>query len=74
MSGTRLTILFLIIAIGVIVAALFVESSSNPTFRPGDYDSYQECVAAIPRAWSEGSIDWVQAEASCRFTHTAPDR
>lgn len=70
----RLTLVVLVVAIGAIVAALFLESSRNPTFRAADHGSYEACVAAIPAAWPQGSIDWVQAEAACRYEHAAPNR
>jgi hypothetical protein len=67
--GRFWTLLFLALVAGAIVAALVVEAESNPSFRPGDYDSFEECVDNIPAEWRPGSLEHMGAQESCGWLH-----
>jgi hypothetical protein len=52
-----------------LVAALFHEAASGPTFRAEDHDSYGECIRNIPREWLPNSLERQSAETACMFVH-----
>lgn len=64
---TLITMLVLGGVIVVLTMALLREAASGPTFRAADYDSYGECVAAIP--FAPGSLEQSGSEAACRYEH-----
>lgn len=70
---TTFTIVFLLLMIGGIVAALVVEASRNPSFRAADYEGFADCMANIPREWLPGSLEHTSAETACAYVH-APAR
>lgn len=73
MSRGRLWTLMVLALVAVaIVAALVMEAGSNPSFRPGDYDSFEECVENIPSAWPPGSLEHTGATESCGWLHMGP--
>ena len=53
----------------LVVIALFREAASGPTFRAGDYGSYQECIRNIPAEWGPGSLQRSGAEDACLYVH-----
>lgn len=53
----------------LIVAALFAEAASEPTFRAGDHASYQECMQNIPAEWQPGSMERSGSEDACYYVH-----
>lgn len=53
----------------VILAALFSEIASGPTFRAEDYASYDECVRSIPTEWAPGSLQRTGSEDACHYVH-----
>lgn len=68
----RITLVSLIVlgaAIVLVLAALMMEASSGPSFRPADYDSYQECVRNIPAEWGPGSFQHDGATDACMYVH-----
>ena len=68
----RLTLITGIVLAAVavfLVAALFHEAASGPTFRAEDYDSFEECMRNIPREWLPNSLERQGAETSCMFVH-----
>lgn len=67
--STWITAAVLGIIVLVIMAALFMEASSGPTFRPEDYASYAECMRNIPSEWSPGSLQRSGAEDACMYVH-----
>jgi hypothetical protein len=76
--STWITAAVLLVIVGVIVAALFRQAASGPTFRAEDHATYDACIAAIPAAWGTGSMERSGAEDACRYVHRpsprAPDR
>jgi hypothetical protein len=64
-----ITTAVLVAVVIVIVAALFMEAASGPTFRAEDYDSYEECIRNIPAEWGPGSIQRSGAEDACHYVH-----
>jgi hypothetical protein len=66
---TWVTLGFMLVVVSGLIAALLFEATSNPTFRPEDYASFQECIDNIPREWAPGSLDQSGAEASCYYVH-----
>jgi hypothetical protein len=67
--GNRLTFAFLALVVLVIVGALIVETSSQPTFRAADHGDMNECIQNIPREWRPGSLERDGAEAACYYIH-----
>lgn len=59
----------LAVTVLAIMAALFMEAASGPTFRAEDYDSYQECIRNIPAEWGPGSMQRSGAEDACHYVH-----
>ena len=66
---TKVTLLILALVAAGIMAALMREATENPTFRPADYASLQECLRNIPTEWLEGSLERTGAETSCGYVH-----
>jgi len=71
--GTRFTLIFLALTVAVILTALILETSRQPTFRAADHSNMRECVENIPREWRRGSLEYDGAEAACFYVHR-PDR
>jgi hypothetical protein len=69
-----ITAVILTLALIAIVAALFMEATSGATFRPGDFATYQECIAGIPAEWGAGSLERTGAEDACHYVHRGPMR
>lgn len=67
--ATKITLLVLVLIVGGIVFSLVRETSAGPSFRPGDYETLEECLGAIPAAWLEGSVEQIGAETACRHLH-----
>lgn len=67
--STWITAAILVVIIGAILVALFIEVGSGPTFRAEDYDSHQECVRNIPAEWRPGSLERSGAEDACMYVH-----
>ncbi len=63
------TALVLAATVVVVLAALFWEAASGPTFRAEDYDSYRECIQNIPAGWGPGSPQRDGAEDACMYVH-----
>ena len=59
----------MVVTIGLITLALFIEAGSGPTFRAGDHDSYRECIRNIPAEWGPGSLQRSGAEDACHYVH-----
>lgn len=70
--STWITAAVLAVIIIAIVAALFLEAGSGPTFRPEDYASHQECMRNIPAEWAPGSLQRSGAEDACMYVHRRP--
>jgi len=68
LTRARFVIAILAITVAGITAALFFELGGN-TFRADEFDSYDECVRAIPTGWVPGSLDHERALAACEATH-----
>jgi hypothetical protein len=66
---TLITALVLGLALLVVIAALFMEAASGPTFRAEDHDSYAECIRNIPAEWGPGSLQRAGAEDACMYVH-----
>ena len=64
-----LTAAVLAAALALILLALVRETGSGPSFRAGDYDSYQECIRNIPEEWSPGTLARDGAEDACFYAH-----
>lgn len=64
-----LTGLVLAAIVLAVLAALFMEATSGPTFRPEDYTSYTECIRNIPAEWAPGSLPRSGAEDACMYVH-----
>ena len=67
--GNRLTFAFLALVVLVIVGALVMETSSQPTFRAADHANMNECIQNIPMEWRPGSLERDGAEAACYYVH-----
>lgn len=67
--GVKATAGFIAIVLALIVGALLLETSRGPSFRAADHSSMEECVAAIPREWRQGSMERDGAEAACYYVH-----
>jgi hypothetical protein len=66
-KSSRISLAVLTAAL-VFVAVLVVrEGLSGVTFRAGDYDSIQECLANIPREWLPGSMEHTRSEQACHY-------
>jgi hypothetical protein len=66
---TQITVAFLVVVVLVLIAALYHEAASGPTFRAEDHDSYAECIRNIPREWLPNSLERQGAETACMFVH-----
>lgn len=66
MPGPKLTAALLFLVIALIIVALVRFTASGPRFRAGDYDTFAECMAAIPSEWANGSIEHGRAERACQ--------
>jgi hypothetical protein len=66
---TWITAAALALIVAAIVVALLMEAASGPTFRAGDYPSYDECVRNIPAEWGPGTPQRDGAEEACFFVH-----
>ena len=69
---TWITAGFLALALAIILAVLFIEATSGPTFRAEDHASYEACLAAIPPEWAPGSLPRSGAEDACHYVHRRP--
>lgn len=69
MNQKRVTVGVLIAVVVGVIAMLFLEAASGPTFRAEDHDSYRECMAAIPADWAPNSLERQGAETACAFVH-----
>lgn len=67
--STWITVAVLAVIVVGIIAALLVEAGAGPTFRPDDYDSYQDCMRNIPGEWAPGSVQRSGAEDACGYVH-----
>lgn len=67
--NTWITAVALAVIVLAIVVALFMETSTGPSFRPEDYDSYDECIRNIPAEWGPGTLSRDGAEEACFFVH-----
>lgn len=67
--STLITAAVLAVTVLVIMGALLMEAASGPSFRPEDYDSYEECVRNIPPEWRPGSLQRDGAQEACFFVH-----
>jgi hypothetical protein len=66
---TLITAVFLMAVVAILVAALYHEAASGPTFRAEDHDNYPECMRNIPREWLPNSLERQGAETACMFVH-----
>jgi hypothetical protein len=66
---TKITAVLLVLMVVGLIAALFHEAASGPTFRAEDHDNYGECMRNIPREWLPNSLERQGAEAACAFVH-----
>lgn len=66
---TLITAAALAIMVAAIIAALLMEAGSGPTFRPQDYESYDECMRNIPSEWAPNSLQRSGAEDACMYVH-----
>jgi hypothetical protein len=66
---TKVTVVVLALVVVGLLAALFHEAASGPTFRAEDHDNYQECIRNIPREWLPNSLERQGAETACLFVH-----
>ena len=66
---TLITGIVLVLMVVVIVAALFMEAASGPTFRAEDHPDLQACMRAIPAEWGPGSLQRDGAEQACMYVH-----
>lgn len=66
---TLITAVLLILIIVGVIALLFQEAASGPTFRAEDYDSHAECIQNIPREWRPNSLERQGAETACAYVH-----
>ncbi len=66
---TQITAAFLVLVVVGLIALLYREAVSGPTFRAEDYDSYAECIRNIPREWLPNSLERQGAETACVFVH-----
>jgi hypothetical protein len=62
---TKITTVFLTLALIIVIVLVGREALGGTTFRAADYDSYDECMANIPREWLLGSLERGRAEAAC---------
>jgi hypothetical protein len=62
---TKITVVFLALALVVVAILVGREALGGPTFRAADYDTFAECNANIPREWLLGSLERGRAEAAC---------
>jgi hypothetical protein len=67
-----LTALLLAGIVVAIVAALFAQAASGPTFRAGEHATFPDCMASIPGEWAPGSLERSGAEEACRYVHLPP--
>jgi hypothetical protein len=67
--GKKTTLTFLAAVVVLVVAALFLETASGPSFRAADHGNMDECVRNIPSEWRPGSLDYDGAEAACYYVH-----
>lgn len=66
---TIITAVVLALVVVGLIAALFHEAASGPTFRAEDHSNYAECMRNIPREWLPNSLERQGAEAACVFIH-----
>jgi hypothetical protein len=64
---TRITIIVLGAAFIAVTVLVMREALGGTTFRAGDYDTYDECIANIPREWLPGSLERSGAETACHY-------
>jgi hypothetical protein len=69
---TKVTVWFLGVALIVVAILVGREAMGGPTFRAAEYDTFDECMANIPREWLLGSLERGRAEAAC--AHEAHQR
>lgn len=69
MRRTWITVALIGLMLLVILAALFREALSGPTFRAEDHPDYPSCLQAIPPEWGPGSMDRTGAEQACFYVH-----
>lgn len=67
--GTLATAVVLGLMLIAVTVALLLEANQGPTFRPGDYDTLQECLANIPAEWAPGSMQRDGAVDACGYVH-----
>jgi hypothetical protein len=66
---TKITAAVLVVVVVALIAALYHEAASGPTFRAEDHDTYAECMRNIPSEWLPNSLERQGAEAACMFVH-----
>jgi hypothetical protein len=69
---TGITVALLVFMVAGIMVLLFREAAEGPTFRAGDFESYQACIDGIPAEWVRGSLEYIGAESSCHYLHRVP--
>jgi hypothetical protein len=69
---TLITVAFLVGVVVFLVAALYREAASGPTFRAEDHATYGECIRGIPIEWLPNSLERQGAETACLFVHQRP--
>jgi hypothetical protein len=55
------------VAAVIIVVLTMREALGGTTFRAADYDTYDACMANIPREWLLGSLERGRAEQACHY-------
>lgn len=65
----QITVGFLVVVVVGLIALLYREAASGPTFRAGDFDTYAECIRNIPREWLPNSLERQGAETACLYVH-----
>lgn len=69
MKTNRITAIVLVVVVLGLLALLFHEAASGPTFRAEDHDSHAECIQNIPREWLPNSLERQGAETACAYVH-----
>lgn len=66
---SQITAVFLVAVVVGLIALLYREAVSGPTFRAEDFDTYAECIRSIPPEWLPNSLERQGAETACLFVH-----
>lgn len=67
--GAWVTAGVLVLVLALILGVLLWQATTGPAFRPGDHESYEECIGNIPREWPPGSLERSGAEDACYYVH-----